>query len=61
MNQTPAVILNVQRQPGANTTNVVKAIKNLMPQLQGNCLQVFKWPRSPILHGALIEGVRFRC
>jgi len=36
MNQTPAVILNVQRQPGANTINVVKAIKSLMPQLQGN-------------------------
>jgi multidrug efflux pump len=36
MNQTPAVILNVQRQPGANTIDVVKAIKNLMPQLQAN-------------------------
>ncbi len=34
MNQTPAVILNVQRQPGANTINVVKAIKNLLPQLE---------------------------
>ncbi len=27
MNQTPAVILNIQRQPGANTINVVKSIK----------------------------------
>ena len=27
MNQTPAVILNVQRQPGANTISVVKSIK----------------------------------
>ena len=36
MNQTPAVILNVQRQPGANTISVVKAIKLLLPQLQAN-------------------------
>ena len=36
MNQTPAVILNVQRQPGANTISVVKSIKKLMPQLQAN-------------------------
>jgi len=33
MNQTPAVILNVQRQPGANTISVVKSIKQLLPQL----------------------------
>jgi multidrug efflux pump len=36
MNQTPAVILNVQRQPGANTISVVKSIKLLMPQLETN-------------------------
>jgi multidrug efflux pump len=36
MNLTPAVILNVQRQPGANTINVVKSIKNLLPQLETN-------------------------
>ncbi|HKN24451.1 MAG TPA: efflux RND transporter permease subunit [Candidatus Acidoferrum sp.] len=36
MNKTPAVILNVQRQPGANTISVVKRIKALMPQLQSN-------------------------
>jgi multidrug efflux pump len=36
MNQTPAVILNVQRQPGANTISVVNSIKQLMPQLQAN-------------------------
>ncbi len=36
MNQTPAVILNVQRQPGANTIAVVKSIKGLMPQLETN-------------------------
>ena len=36
MDKTPAVIVNVQRQPGANTINVVKRIKALMPQLQSN-------------------------
>jgi multidrug efflux pump len=36
MNETPAVILNVQRQPGANTISVVKSIKQLMPQLEAN-------------------------
>ena len=36
MNTTPAVILNVQRQPGANTISVVKSIQLLMPQLQAN-------------------------
>src|ERR1700730_15035699 len=36
MNQTPAVILNIQRQPGANTINVVKSIKALLPQLETN-------------------------
>ena len=36
MNQTPAVILNVQRQPGANTISVVNSIKQLMPQLEAN-------------------------
>jgi multidrug efflux pump len=36
MNQTPAVILNVQRQPGANTISVVKSIKALLPQMQAN-------------------------
>ncbi len=34
MNQTPAVILNVQRQPGANTITVVNSIKKLLPELQ---------------------------
>jgi multidrug efflux pump len=36
MNQTPAVILNVQRQPGANTISVVNGIKKLLPQLETN-------------------------
>jgi multidrug efflux pump len=36
MNQTPAVILNVQRQPGGNTISVVRSIKQLLPQLEAN-------------------------
>jgi multidrug efflux pump len=36
MNLTPAVILNVQRQPGANTISVVKSIKALLPTMQAN-------------------------
>jgi multidrug efflux pump len=33
MNQTPAVILNIQRQPGANIISVVNQIHTLLPQL----------------------------
>ena len=36
MNLTPAVILNIQRQPGANTITVVDAIQNVLPQLEAN-------------------------
>src|ERR1700729_1968273 len=33
MNQVPAVIVNIQRQPGANTIAVVNQIQQLLPQL----------------------------
>ncbi len=36
MNTTPAVIVNIQRQPGANIISVVDRIKKLLPQLQGS-------------------------
>ncbi len=36
MNNTPAIILNIQRQPGANTISVVKSIKQILPQLEAN-------------------------
>src|ERR1700677_1614991 len=36
MNKTPAVILNIQRQPGANIIQVVDRIKKLLPQLTAN-------------------------
>ncbi|MFH0295684.1 MdtB/MuxB family multidrug efflux RND transporter permease subunit [Bradyrhizobium sp. 31Argb] len=34
MNTTPAIILNIQRQPGANVISVVEGIKAVLPQLQ---------------------------
>ena len=36
MNLTPAVIMNIQRQPGANIIEVVDRIKKLLPQLQAS-------------------------
>jgi len=36
MNDVPAIIVNIQRQPGANTISVVNSIKALLPQLQVN-------------------------
>jgi multidrug efflux pump len=36
MSTTPAVIMNVQRQPGANIINVVDRIEHLLPQLMNN-------------------------
>jgi multidrug efflux pump len=35
-NTTPAVILNIQRQPGANIIQVVDRVKKLLPQLKAN-------------------------
>jgi multidrug efflux pump len=36
MNSTPAIIVNIQRQPGANVIEVVDRIKALLPQLQAS-------------------------
>jgi multidrug efflux pump len=36
MNDTPAVIVNIQRQPGANIIEVVDRIKRLLPQLKAS-------------------------
>jgi len=36
MNLSPAVIVNIQRQPGANIISVVDRIKKLLPQLQAS-------------------------
>ena len=35
-NTTPAVILNIQRQPGTNVIEVVDRVKKLLPQLQAS-------------------------
>jgi multidrug efflux pump len=34
--QDPAIIVNIQRQPGANIIQVVDRIKQLLPQLKAN-------------------------
>ncbi len=36
MNETPAVIVNIQRQPGANIISVVDRVKLLLPSLQAS-------------------------
>ena len=36
MNTTPAVIVNIQRQPGANVIQVVDRIKRLLPALRSS-------------------------
>ena len=35
-NETPAIIVNIQRQPGANIIQVVDRIQKLLPQLKSN-------------------------
>jgi len=36
VNQDPAIVVNIQRQPGANVINVVDSIKQLLPNLQNS-------------------------
>jgi multidrug efflux pump len=42
MNNSPAVIVNIQRQPGANIISVVDSIKQLLPQLSATLPQGVK-------------------
>ena len=42
MNQVPAVIVNIQRQPGANIIDVVDKIKTLLPKLEATIPTVIK-------------------
>jgi len=42
MNQEPAVIINIQRQPGANVIDVVNRIQKLLPKLQSFLPQSIK-------------------
>jgi multidrug efflux pump len=39
MNETPAVLVNIQRQPGANIISVVDSIQKLLPQLKATLPQ----------------------
>ena len=57
MNLTPAVILNVQRQPGANTISVVKSINALLPQLQANLPAAIRVTRLTDLTTAIQASV----
>ncbi|MCC6068214.1 multidrug efflux RND transporter permease subunit [Ferrovum sp. PN-J185] len=36
MNTTPAIILNIQKQPGANVINVVNSIKEILPNIKSS-------------------------
>jgi multidrug efflux pump len=42
MNQVPAVIVNIQRQPGANIISVVDSIKALLPKLRATIPPIIK-------------------
>jgi multidrug efflux pump len=42
MNKIPAVIVNIQRQPGANIINVVDSIKALLPKLRATIPPIIK-------------------
>jgi multidrug efflux pump len=42
MNMTPALIVNIQRQPGANVIEVVNQIKKLLPQLTATLPQAIE-------------------
>jgi len=42
MNLTPAVVLNIQRQPGANIISVVDSVTKLLPQLRASLPQSIK-------------------
>jgi len=62
MNQTPAVILNIQRQPGANTITVVKSIQKLLPQLEANLpagIEVIKLTDLTTSIQASVDDVEF--
>ena len=60
MNQTPAVIVNIQRQPGANIISVVDRIKKLLPQLTATLPPVGprRHPDGPHQHHSRFGGRR---
>ncbi len=59
---TPAVILNIQRQPGANTITVVNSIEQVLPQLEANLpagIQVTKLTDMTTSIQASVHDVEF--
>jgi multidrug efflux pump len=62
MNDVPAVIVNIQRQPGANIIEVVDRIKKLLPQLQNTLpasIQVTVLTDRTTTIRASVEDVQF--
>ena len=47
MNEAPAVIMNIQRQPGANIIQVVDRIKSCCRSSPPRCRNRFRWASSP--------------
>ena len=59
MNETPAVIVNIQRQPGANIIDVVDRVKKLLPQLTSSlpaAVSMFDSDRSDDDHPRFGQG-----
>jgi multidrug efflux pump len=62
MNNVPAVIVNIQRQPGANVIQVVDSIKMLLPQLQATlppAIQVSVLTDLTVTIRASVKDVQF--
>ena len=62
MNEVPAVILNIQRQPGANVIEVVDRVKQLLPQLTASLpasVEVATLTDRTITIRASVADVRF--
>ncbi|PYT15656.1 MAG: multidrug transporter subunit MdtB [Acidobacteria bacterium] len=62
MNDAPAVILNIQRQPGANIIEVVDRVKRLLPQLRASLpssIDVATLTDRTITIRASVEDVQF--
>jgi multidrug efflux pump len=61
-NDHPAIILNIQRQPGANVIEVVNRIKKLLPQLQSSLpasIDVVSLTDRTVTIRASVEDVQF--
>jgi len=62
MNDTPAVIVNIQRQPGANIIQVVNSIQNLLPLLKQSLpasIQVTTLTDRTVTIRASVQDVEF--